>query len=466
MKAGHGASGATATRELADFVSGLTYESLPPAVVEQAKLIVLDGLGCGLHGSTLPWTKLLLDSIAPIAGSGPATVVGTGRKLDPAHAALVNGSAIHGFELDDFHGAGMIHLASVAVPGILGLAQQRGGVGGRDLILGVVAGGEVGPRLGRCFGQRHLVQGWHAASTNGSFAAAAAVGRALRLDAHGVNMAFGLAGSQTAGLIGVQYGAMAKRLHSGLAAQRGFYAGVLAGSGYTGIEDVFDLEYGGYLVTFAGSPDAFDRSQLTKGLGTDWETSRVGIKPYSCNGSIHTSLDAMRHFRQTADLRADDVQGVTIHVSKATLEHVGWPYEPGSVTTAQFNLGYCVAVMLREGDCFIDQFDESRLNDPRIVDLARRVHCVHDPAVDARGNANRHNIRVEVALRDGRQLLTEVLHRRGSEVHPLSPEEVREKFDKLARTALPPERVASLAALVARLEALPDVAALARELEP
>ncbi|MFZ9151961.1 MAG: MmgE/PrpD family protein, partial [Burkholderiales bacterium] len=41
------------TRDIATFVSGLTYDKIPEAVRHRNKLLMLDSLGCALYGADL-----------------------------------------------------------------------------------------------------------------------------------------------------------------------------------------------------------------------------------------------------------------------------------------------------------------------------------------------------------------------------------------------------------------------------
>ena len=109
--------------------------------------------------------------------------------------------------------------------------------------------------------------------------------------------AIGIAGSLGAGLMAAQEGAMVKRLHAGRAAQGGMTAALLAKKGFTGITDVVEAGYGGFLSAIARTPNP---ARLLDGLGTDWEAAKVGFKMYPNVTSIHAALDAMRASAEVA----------------------------------------------------------------------------------------------------------------------------------------------------------------------
>src|SRR5262245_48893895 len=287
------------TRGLAEFVSGLSYERIPQEVRARIKLLMLDSLGCALFGAGLEWTRILRRTLAAADTSRGAILWGTNERLSATHAALVNGTAVQGFELDDVHRQGVLHVGAVTLPALFAAVEMMSVRGantfsGRDLIRSAVAGYEVGPRVGMCMGQEHIGQGWHSGATVGVFSAVAGAAAGLGLDRHQVVDALGIAGTQASGLMAAQYGAMVKRMHAGRASQSGLYAALLAEAGYTGIRNVFESEYGGFCTTFSRSQDRFDLTELTRGLGERFETMRISLKFYSCVASNHTTLDAIR----------------------------------------------------------------------------------------------------------------------------------------------------------------------------
>ena len=141
-----------------------------------AKRSVLDTLGCALHGSTLPWGRILREVTLLEGGAPSVPVWGTELLAPPTQAALLNATAGHSFELDDVHMGGMIHTGSLTVPTALAIGEPRG-LDGPTLLAAVVAGCEVGARVGLAVGTAHFRAGFHPQGTVGVFAAAAAAGR-------------------------------------------------------------------------------------------------------------------------------------------------------------------------------------------------------------------------------------------------------------------------------------------------
>ena len=446
-----------ATRDLARFAAALRYEDIPREAVECIKLSVLDSIGCCLFGATLPWTRKVA-ALAESEGARPvASLMGMGRKSSVSLAVLVNSTAGHAFELDDIHKESIVHPGSLAMPVAMAYAEAAGGAPGRDVITAMIAGYEVGTRVGSAATMSLFLRGFHPQGTSGAFVAAATAGRMLKLDAGQMQHALGIVGSQAGGLMAAQEGAMVKRFHSGRAGQSGVYSAELARRGFTGITDVLEAHYGGYLSTYSDKPSP---QRLTAGLGTVWETVNVGYKPHASVTSIHTALDALADIMREHKLKADDITEVDAGLSHMTHVHCAWEYKAQGVTAAQMNLYYGLAVIALDGMAFVDQYREDRLRDPQILDFIKRVRAHVDPEIEGMGAAFRHAARVTVKTRDGRTLKREILHRRGSPENPLKPADVEYKFRNVARACLSQPHTDRVMKLVAALETLDSTAEL------
>ena len=448
------------TCRIAEFVSQLSYDQIPISVCGRLKLLILDALGCAIYGAQLQWCRILRETLQQCDKTQDASIWGTDRKLSSAHAALVNGTQVQGFELDDVHREGILHVGAVTLPALVAMAEAHAQLAGKDFITAALAGYEIGPRVGLCMGPQHIGQGWHSGATVGVFAAAAAAARALALDAGKTVHTLGIAGTQSSGLMAAQFGAMVKRMHAGRAAQSGLYAALLAREGFTGITDVFEAPYGGFCTTFSRSQDRFDLVALSAELGERYETMRVSLKFYACVGSNHTTLDALTDIRKRHPFTATEIERIVVHASQVTIDHAGWPYRPEGLTAAQLNLPFCAATLILTGDAFVDQFTPDCVSDRSRIELSRKVQVVHDPAITALGAAHRHQVRVEVHFRDG-----SVEHEtrdapRGSEQNFASEAQIIDKFRKLTRAAMAERQRNALIEAVLRLEQLPDSRAM------
>ncbi len=448
------------TRGIAEFVSNLKYEAIPPEVLARIKLLMLDSLGCALYGVNLEWCRILQNTLSAM-DSGPNVVWGTDKRVSGPHAALINGTQIQSFELDDVHRQGVLHVGAVVIPSLLSIAETRG-MSGREFLASAVAGYEIGPRVGIAMGPEHIAQGWHSGATLGVFSSAAGAARGMKLDVDKTVHALGVAGTQASGLMAAQYGAMVKRMHAGRACQSGLYGALFAEQGFTGILNVLESEYGGFCTTLSRSTDRFDLKELTAGFGTVWQTMGVALKFYSCVGSNHSTLDAIRLMQQEKPFGKNEVKKIIVRGSQVTMDHVGWKYSPQGLTSAQLNLPYCVATWLIEGDCFVDQFTEEMVADPERIKLADVVEVEHDEEITKAGSKKRHKVHVEVQLKDGTKMNRTVEAGRGNENNFASEADVIEKFEKLATKNLPKAQVEKIRDFMLNLENEKDAGQLAK----
>ena len=448
------------TRGIAEFVSNLKYEAVPPEVLSRIKLLMLDSLGCALYGVNLEWCRILQNTLSAM-DSGPNVVWGTNKRVSAPHAALINGTQIQSFELDDVHRQGVLHVGAVVIPALLSIAETRG-MSGKEFLASAVAGYEVGPRVGIAMGPEHIAQGWHSGATLGVFSSAAGAARGMKLDTDKTVHALGIAGTQAAGLMAAQYGAMVKRMHAGRSSQSGLYGALFAEQGFTGILNVLESEYGGFCTTLSRSTDRFDLKELTAGFGSVWQTMGIALKFYSCVGSNHSTLDAIRLMQQEKPFGKNDVKKIIVRGSQVTMDHVGWKYSPQGLTSAQLNLPYCVATWLIEGDCFVDQFTEEMVADPERIKLADVVEVEHDEEITKAGSKKRHKVHVEVRLKDGTRMNRTVEAGRGNENNFASEADVVEKFEKLATKNLPKAQVEKIRDFMLNLEKQTDAGQLAK----
>ncbi len=451
-KQAHSKSAAVgSTQRLAQFSSSLRFEHLPGEVVSKAKLSILDTLGCCIFGASLEPVKKLATMIGMENSAGRATVFGMPLRTSAALAALLNGTSAHSFQLDEIHLEATLHPGSLALAAAFAMAESDQQIGGRDLVTAIVAADEVGTRVGLAAKGGMFKSGFHNQGTTGVFVAVAAAARILGLDSHQTRHAFGIAGSQAAGLMAVQDGAMTKSFHSGRAAQSGVYAAQLAKLGYTGIPDVLEAPYGAFFSSFV---DDWSESALTEGLGTRWETLRIGFKPApASNGSI-TAMMAIDKIMREKKLAAKNIDIVTAYVSHNTMHHCGWPYEAEriqGVLSAQMNLRYGIAVMALERQFGVEQFQESKIRNPDILKFIDRIHVEHEPKFEAENGRFRVACRLVVRLTDGTEHESTVLYRKGSPEAPMSSEELVNKFRTLSK-GIGDQRIEKIIEIVSHIE--------------
>ena len=443
-----------ATRILASFAAGLTWDRVPNEVVEHAKVCVLDAIGVSLFGNSLPWSRILVDTINEEAGAPQATIWGTPYKASVTQASLANCAAGHSFELDDLHTAALIHATTLAVPVALAFAEHRGG-SGRDFLLACIAGFEVGLRVGIAGTHELFHRGFHPQGTTGVFSASAAAARMLGLDAAQTQHALGISASMASGLMAAQEGAMAKRLQGGHAGQSGAFAALLARRRYTGVLNAIEAPYGGFLHCYA-TLEAQDR--LTNTLGAKWETLAIGFKPYPTVSCVQGPLHILHRLMTAHGLRANDIEKIEIECSTFTYRHTVWPYRASGLVEAQMNMFYCVAAMAVSGEVFVDQFQESLLADPRILAFTPKIEARIAPDIDARGPDHRDAVRVRMRTVKGQEFAEAREWRPGSPEDPMSKAELTAKFRRLAKDRWPRDKTERIVDAVDNLQELDSLA--------
>jgi len=434
------------TRELAAWVSHLRYPDLSARTTETIRLALLDTLGCGTYGYVTPWAKTLLKWAQSGAGKAEATVWGEAApSLRAADAALVNGTASHAFELDDYHNA-KLHAGAVVVPAAMAMAEKLSANGER-LVTALAAGYEVMIRSSLALNPSAArLRGWHITGICGPFGAAAACASLLGLDDEQTAWALGLAGTQGAGTWAFNAdGTMSKRFHAGKAAHSGVLAAELAAMGFTGPTQIYEFHDGGVLKAYS---DASDPGPLTADLGRTFHVDGNRIKPYSCCGSTHSYVDAAFELRRRLGTPWNAQRRVRVGLAKVVDVQCGFKYFPTTALNAQMSLRYVIAAALLEGRVLPAQFSESKLADPAINELAARLELEHDPALD---KLYPQRFAAWVAAQDdnGQWQRVDVMDPLGSEANPVGADGIIEKFrginprlpvDQIAETALNIER--------------------------
>jgi aconitate decarboxylase len=391
------------TPELCAFLAATDVEDLPGHVLDRTRYLLLDGIACGLVGAHLPWARRAVDGTLRVDNGSGATLWGWDRQVSPTAAALLNGTFVQGFELDDFHPHGALHSSSVVVTAALAAAEAGGGMDFQSFLGALALGYEVGPRVGIAMGGAKVtVRGWHTGAVFGPFAAAAAAGKVYGLDAAGFESALGNAGTRAGALMSAQYKSMVKRMHHGMAAQSGLHGAALAAAGFVGIERVIEHEYGGLASTLLGEGGSDDLDRLTRGLGDEWTMLDIGIKRHACLIMLHSSIDALVEYRAQPEFDLDGIDRITIDVSESVHKRAAWLLEPpGTPLGSQMNLRYAAAVALLDGAAYVEQFTPESLARPEVWDLMDRIDVRLSENIDALGRDRRFVTHLDVHLRDG-----------------------------------------------------------------
>jgi 2-methylcitrate dehydratase PrpD len=416
---------AAPTRELANWVASLSYDDLPQRTREVVRIALLDTVGAGIYGYRTPWAQMLLAWAKRGASpSGEAHVWGEASPaLRSADTALVNGTAAHAFEVDDYHNA-KLHPGAAVIPAALAVAERLNS-SGVELVIAIAAGYEVMIRSSLALNPSAArLRGWHLTGVCGPFGAAAACASLLKLNTEQTAWALGLAGTQGAGLWAFNAdGTMSKRLHPGKAAHSGVLAAELAQLGFTGPTQIYEFADGGVLKAFS---DASDAAPLTQDLGAVYHLDKTSIKPYACCGSTHSYVDAALALRKKLGAPWDARRRVRVGTAKVVDVQCGFDYAPSSALNAQMSLRYIVAVALIDGQALPAQFADAKLVDPAITALAGAIELVPDPELDKLYPKDFPGW--VAAEHDGDWLRVNIMNPSGSVHAPIDGRGVTEKF--------------------------------------
>ena len=454
------------TRELAEFVAGISHDALPVEVRERVKALALDLVGIALRArSEAESTPPMIAAAARLGMAGGAcTVIGDAAGYSPPGAAMLNGTLAHSLDFDDTHAPGSLHPSAPILPAALAAAEMVG-ADGRAVIAAAVAGYEVQIRLALALDPAaHYDRGFHPTATCGAFGAAAAAGRLLGLEPEGYANAFGIVLSMSAG--SMQYlvnGAWTKRSHVGHAAMCGLIGATLAREGYQGAAEAIEGKWG-FLHAYA---PAAEEAKAVSGLGTRWETLKIAVKPYPSCRYGHAPLDGILALAREHGIRAEDVEEVVVGLPEPGWKLIGDPepakQAPKSVVDGQFSMAFCAAVALRSGGFAWDDYAR-HLGDPATLALCKRVKTWVDPRAQADFQKNMSGS-VRIRTRRG-EFETYVQVAKGEPENFVSAAELRAKFDGLAGPYLSARRRDELAAALLSLEQAKDIGLLLRLTRP
>ena len=456
----------TAAQRLARFVTGLTLNTIPTAIVERAALLVLDTLGNALAAAGDDFGRAALDVAERLGGPAESALLGRATRVAAANAVLANATLAHGLDFDDTREDAIVHTGCVAVTTALAAAEMAG-ASGRAMLEALIAGVEVMCRVGLAVPGALHARHFHPTAIAGGFGAVAAAGRLAGLDEGELTRAFGIVGSQAAGII--EYladGSWTKRMHPGWAAHAGVVATALARAGFTGPASVLEGEHGLY-AAFAGGHDARRLAELLDTLGRVWELGSLTLKPYPCGSIAQPYMDCAARLRERDGVEPEAITAIRCRTSAGPVPRLWEPltakHTPPNGYAAKFSLPYLIAVILVKRCAGLAEFTDAAVRDRDVLRLASRVTYEVDPTIDY---PRQFVGDVEVTLADGRRLRERQDRPRGGPDAPLTRAEIEAKFRGNAGLALPAHRVEAAVAAVGALAAAPSVKNLIEALTP
>jgi 2-methylcitrate dehydratase PrpD len=447
----------TASTRLAEFTVRTRLEDCPPETRSTVCRAALDTLGVTLAGASAPVAQVLRRVLRAEGGPPLCTVIGTRLRASATAAALANGAAGHAHDFDDTNFVLMGHPSVPLLAATLAAAEAEMS-DGAGVMLAYIVGFEVGAALGASLNPSHYERGWHATSTIGTLACAAAAAKILNLDVTATTTTLGIAASLASGLK-ENFGSMTKPFHAGHAARNGVWAALLAREGLSASAAALDGQQG-YFVAFGGQGNV---EAALESLGQHWQLleSGLAVKPYPSCAFTHATIDALLEVRERHRLDPDQVAHVEVGVTRVVppvLLHA----HPVTALERKFSMQFCAAAALVEGRVDLDSFEDGPPA-PAVEKLMPRISMVVDDTLPDLREQHAWS-RVTIHLSDGRVIVSPPRGAQGHPDQPLSARALRAKFVACASRVIAREQAEAVADQLADLEHVPDIRALTSRL--
>lgn len=419
------------TRDMAQWAVETKAADIPAEILHEAKRDAINVIGVSVYSAKDPSLKHFLDMFDAEGSKPRASIWAAGVKTSLQNAALANGYLSHLEDYDDTHFPTVLHPSAPAVPAAFAIAEERG-ISGRDFLAAVALGIETSCRLSMAVHPWHYDEGWHITGTFGVFGAIVAAGKMLGLDTDRMVAAYGIGGTQAAGVREV-FGSMTKPMHAGRAAMTGVNAGLLAASGFTSTTTMLEGRRG-YVAVASGQSDL---SRATNALGQHWELRNNGLKPYACGVVAHASIDAAVIARNGGALDTDSIERIDVDVHPLVLELMNRA-EPRVGLEGKFSVQHAITAGLIDGAAHPAQFSDAKVNDPKFVALRAKVNLIRTDGFEE------EEARLRLVLKDGSVIEQYVQHCTGSPHNPMSDAVLNDKFMALATPTLGSARAKTL----------------------
>jgi 2-methylcitrate dehydratase PrpD len=447
----------TAITQLARWITACPFHQHSIAT-QRARVAVQDTVVCMLAGSRAPVTQRTAQAIEGL-GSGPCSAI-DGTRVAAPWAAMLNGTAAHALDFDDYDFPAASHPSAVLVPAVIALAEELG-ASGADVLDAYVVGYETMACIGKAVNMVHYERGWHSTATLGTLGATAACARLMRMDVDGCVEALSIATSMAAGFKS-QFGTMTKPLHAGLAAKNGILASRLGRSGVTASPNTLDGPWSLLTLMAGETAQGFERALTELGAPLAIEQFGLVIKRFPTCGYTHRAIAGLLQLRKVHQIAAGQVQHIEVEIPHRNLQVLMYP-QPQNEAEARFSMQYCIATAMCAGDVTESDFCQKAIERADLRDLMSRITLLSYPSdPNASDSSPEEPDHVRIWLKTGEKLEVTVGHVPGGPSNPLSEEEHRAKLHQCAAPVIGDAGVAELELALSGFAALPDMHAVAR----
>ena len=361
------------TELLSKYIQKQEFGNLSETDIEKAKLCFIDWIAVTLAGSRESISEINYQLIETLGGKEQATILGKGSKTNLLFASLMNATSAHALDFDDVHLDSSGHPSAPIIPALLALAEWKG-LSGRDFITAFVTGVHVFFSLGSANMPMHFQEGWHNTGTFGHIAAAAAAAKLLNLNKSKIVNAIGIAVTQSAGLQNV-FGTMCKPFNAGKAAMDGLLAALLAERNFTSSADSISGK-NGFLEVFSSKSDP---SAMEKALVEKNFLKGVAFKLYPSCFATHAAIDCILSLKNQYDIDLEEIAEIECIVYPKCLD-IAALAEPKTGLEGKFSVQFCLALALAEGKVVLDSFIDSKVNNPSLRNIMKKVKLTGNPS--------------------------------------------------------------------------------------
>lgn len=437
------------TQALAEFIADQAI-NIPGEAFEHAKVAFMDWLAVTVAGKDETLVDKLLRYAQLMGGHEQASVIGRDLKASVSQAALINGAASHALDYDDTIGSYIAHPSVTLFPALLALSEFKE-KSGQEFLTAYLIGFQAGATVGRSAGMDHYLAGWHATSTIGTIASAAACARLLGLDVERAMFALGIGATQSSGLK-IMFGTDTKPFHAGRASQSGLLAALLAQENFTAAPDVLEGPQG-FFQAFSGAPD----TEALARLGVEWDVANLAQKYHASCHATHSPIEAARSILADGKISLGDVKKIRVRVSQLALDIAGRE-DPKTALEAKFSIAFCVANALVHDDTGMMAFSDERIKDPAVREAMKRIEVGPGSEVSA--------MEAEVSVEtDAGKVLKKSADVLADELDlSVKQQKVRDKFKDLVGPVWGEHRSADLVRQIGGLETIENMGGFARTL--
>lgn len=442
-------------KTLAEYAANTQFEDLPPEVIEQAKYLILDTIGCALGGSKTELGRVVTETIGNLGGNPEATIVGEKIKTNCVLAAYVNAILVDALDFEDtFHGLG--HPSATIIPAALSVGEKTG-AGGKEVITAIVSAYEVAVRMGLTMrpstrkGKLGSFQYWHV------FGAAASASRILKLGTDEIMMSFGYAGaSAPLPMYCVGRHSTWIKDNFGEITAAGILGALLAEKGYIAPKSP-DLDY-----WYRYQSQRKRNEKMTHKLGKEYMILLAGFKPYTACRFLHSALGALEDLLKKNHIKADQIRKVVLHSHRDVAEGFA-VYEPHNMVDAEFSFPYVAAMVMLGKKPGLDWYSKETMNDPETLRNAKKVEIKYSEESNKLLNEEDYRKRrvlaeLELYLVQGKHYRIRTRLSKGDPSDPLTRPQLAQKFTDLAVSAkMCKNRARKVVEMAANLENLENI---------